>query len=332
MPALDDAGPPPSGGGPFPASLSRLFPLTTTLDTRIKTTAKPKAREGWWYPYVLIAPTMITLVVVALIPFLYAVYLSFHKVNFGKVGGLAGFDNYWTLLGDERFWGAVGITLIFVLIAVPIEFMLGLIGALILNRRILGRGVIVPLLFIPTMMAPIVVGLLWKIMLAGSWGLLSYNVIERLGILGESSIFASPNLALYALIFIDIWQWTPFMVLAFFAGLQALPVNPFRAAAVDGATPVQIFFRVTLPMMTPLLAVIGLLRLIDAFKVFDSMFILTGGGPGRATETVNILAYKMTFDFWNIGEASALAVLVWIAFFAFCNAFYVIAKKKLNAF
>ncbi len=89
---------------------------------------------------------------------------------------------------------------------------------------------------------------------------------------------------------------------------------------------------VTLPMMAPLLAVIGLLRLIDAFKVFDSVFILTGGGPGRATETLNILAYKMTFEFWNIGEASALAVLVWIAFFLFCNAFYQIAKKKLNAF
>ncbi len=309
--------------------------MATILGTQIAATntkSEPTVREGWWYPYALIAPTMLTLVVVALIPFLYAVYLSFHKVNFGRVGELAGVANYWTLLSDERFWGAVVITLLFVLIAVPVEFMLGLIGALVLNRRIFGRGVIVPLLFIPTMMAPIVVGLLWKVMLAGSWGLLSYNVIERLGILTESSIFASPNLALFALIFIDIWQWTPFMMLAFFAGLQALPINPFRAAAVDGANAVQTFFRVTVPMMVPLLVVIGLLRLIDAFKVFDSIFILTGGGPGRATETLNILAYKMTFDFWNIGEASALAVLVWIAFFVFCNVFYAIAKKKLNAF
>lgn len=299
---------------------------------RSKAKYTPKAREGWWYPYVLIAPTMITLIIVALVPFIYAIYLSFHSVKFGRVGQLVGFGNYAELLGDDRFWGAMGITLIFVLIAVPIEFMLGMTGALILNRRILGRGFFVPLLFIPTMMAPIVVGLLWKIMLAGSWGLLSYNVIERFGLLPDTSILASPNLALYALIFIDIWQWTPFMMLAFFAGLQALPVNPFRAAAVDGATPIQIFFRITLPMMAPLLAVIGLLRLIDAFKVFDSMFLLTGGGPGRATETLNILAYKMTFEFWNIGEASALAVLVWIAFFAFCTVFYRIAKKKLNAF
>jgi multiple sugar transport system permease protein len=294
--------------------------------------ARIRAREGWWYPYLLIAPTLLTLVVVALIPFLYAVFLSFHTGKFGRVGDFAGFDNYRVLLTDERFYGAIGKTLIFVLLAVPIEFMLGLTGALILNRPILGRGVIMPLLFIPTMMAPIVVGLLWKIMLAGSWGLLSYNLIERFGWLHDTSIFASPALALYALVFIDVWQWTPFLMLAFFAGLQALPANPFRAAAVDGANPVQIFFRVTLPMMTPLLAVIGLLRFIDAFKIFDSVFILTGGGPGRATETLNILAYKMTFEFWNIGEASALAVLVWIAFFVFCNMFYQAAKKRLNAF
>jgi multiple sugar transport system permease protein len=169
-------------------------------------------------------------------------------------------------------------------------------------------------------------------MLAGSWGLLSYNVLERFDILSEASVFASPDLALYGLIFVDIWQWTPFMMLAFYAGLQALPVNPYRAAAVDGATPIQTFFRITIPMMAPLLAVILLLRLIDAFKVFDTIFILTGGGPGNATESPSVLAYKMVFEFWNIGEACALAVLVWLMFFVFCNIFYQVGKKKLGVF
>jgi multiple sugar transport system permease protein len=122
------------------------------------------------------------------------------------------------------------------------------------------------------------------------------------------------------------------MMLAFFAGLQALPVNPYRAAAVDGADPVQTFFRLTLPMLSPLLAVIGLLRLIDAFKVFDTIFLLTGGGPGTATESPSILAYKLVFEYWQVGEASALAVLVWISFFVFCSAFYHVARKRLNAF
>lgn len=307
--------------------------MASASDTMIPAaTARPALRERAWYPYLLIAPSMITLVVVSLAPFIYAIYLSFHEAKFGRVRDFIGFDNYATLLTDERFWNSIGVAATFVFIAVPIEFMLGLTGALVLNQNVRGRSILIPLLFMPTMMAPIVVGLLWKIMLAGSWGFFSYNVLERFNILGETSVFASPELALYALIFVDIWQWTPFMMLAFFAGLQALPLGPYRAAAVDGANPVQMFFHITLPMMTPLLAVIGLLRFIDAFKVFDTIYILTNGGPGTSTETPSILANKMTFEFWNIGEASALAVLVWIAFFAFCSIFYQVAKKRLNAF
>jgi len=295
--------------------------------------ARPvKREEGFWYPYILIAPTMITLTIVGLIPFLFTVLLSTLELKFGQVKGFAGFDNYAELLGDPRFWHSLKITFLFVVIAVPIEFMLGLVGALALSQRIYLRSVLIPFLFIPTIMAPIVVGLLWKIMLAGSWGFLSYNILEQLDLLTGTSVFASPGWALYGIILVDVWQWTPFMMLAFFAGLQAMPVNPYKAAAVDGATPIQIFFKITLPMMAPLLAVIGLLRLIDAFKVFDSIFLLTSGGPGTVTESASMLAYKTTFEFWRIGEASALAVVIWVLFFLFCNVFYQVAKKKLKVF
>ena len=210
--------------------------------------------------------------------------------------------------------------------------MLGLAGALVLNQNVRGRSILVPLLFMPTMMAPIVVGLLWKIMLAGSWGLISYNVLERFDLLDGTSVFASPepralcadlrrHLAVDAVHDAGLLRRP--------AGAAARPLSRGRGRRRE---PLQIFFRITLPMLTPLLAVIGLLRLIDAFKVFDTVFILTGGGPGIATETPSILAYKMTFEFWNIGEASALAVLVWVAFFVFCNVFYQVAKKRLNAF
>jgi len=302
-----------------------------------KVTVRSKAggihpEHRFWYPYILIAPTMVTLVIVSLIPFLYTVYLSLQEAKYGQIQGFAGVDNFVTVLTDPRFWNAMWVALVFVLVAVPVEFMLGLTGALILNAGVKYRGLLVPLMFIPTMMAPIVVGLLWKIMFAGSWGLLSYNIFERFGILSGTSIFGSPSFALFGIILVDVWQWTPFMMLAFFAGLQSLPTNPYRAAAIDGANPAQIFFRITLPMLSPLLVVIALLRLIDAFKIFDSIFILTGGGPGAATESPSILAYKMVFEYWEIGEASALAVLVWLLFFAFCNVFYQVAKKKLHAF
>jgi multiple sugar transport system permease protein len=289
-------------------------------------------RRGAWYPYLLIAPTMATLCVVSLVPFIYAVYLSFHEARYGRVSAFVGLQNYVDLLHDPDFWNSVAVAGTFVAIAVPLEFMLGLGGALVLNRGVIGRSTLVPLLFIPAMMAPIVVGLLWKIMLAGSWGVLSYNIIERFGIATDTSIFASQTFALYALILIDVWQWTPFMMLAFFAGLQALPQGPYKAASVDGAGPLQTFFRITLPLLAPLLFVIGLLRFIDAFKVFDTIFILTRGGPGTATESPSLLAYKITFEFWDIGHASALAVVVWIMFFVLCNLFYQIAKKNLRAF
>ena len=317
-----------AGAGPVPA------PGSPTGATG-RTASLPRVRrykEPAWYPYVLIAPTMITLTVVALVPFLYMAYISVHEARYGRIKDFIWLDNFADLLTDGRFWNSVGVAGVFVGIAVPIEFMLGLIGALVLSQNIRGRSILIPFLFIPTMMAPIIVGLVWKTMLAGSWGFVSTNVLERFGILSETSIFAAPSLALYGIIFVDIWQWTPFMMLTFFAGMQALPTNPYFAAAVDGANPVQIFFRLTLPMLAPLLVVIGLLRTIDAFKVYDKIFILTNGGPGTATESPSILGYKMTFDFWNIGQASALAVVIWLIFFAFCNVFYQVAKRRLGVF
>lgn len=284
------------------------------------------------YPYALIAPALLVLAVVSLVPFCYAVYLSFHSVEYGQVGHWNGLANYARLLGNDRFWNSLRVATVFMLVAVPLEFVLGLAGALVLNQQIWGRSLWLPLLFIPSMMAPVVVGLLWKIMLAGSWGLLSHNLIERFGWLSGTSVFASADHALIVLALVDVWQWTPFMMLAFFAGRQALPLAPYRAAAVDGANAFQTFTRLTLPLMTPLLVVIGMLRFIDAFKVFDSVFILTTGGPGVSTESPSMLAYKMTFEQWRIGESAALAVLVWLAFFVLCNLFYQVAKRRLKAF
>jgi multiple sugar transport system permease protein len=290
------------------------------------------ATGAGWFPYALIAPAMLTLVVVALVPFVYTIYLSLHEMQYARVGEWAGLANYRALLTNARFWHSVWISTVFVALAVPLEFALGLLGALVLNQGVRCRSLIVPVLFVPTMMAPIVVAILWKVMLAGSWGLVSYNVLERFGILPDISVLASPALALYALIFIDVWQWTPFMMLALFAGLQSLPVAPYRAAAVDGATSLQMFRRLTIPLLMPLMAVIVLLRLIDAFKIFDTIFLLTGGGPGQATESLSLFTYKTVFDFWNLGTATATAVVIWLMFFVFSNVFYQVARRKLGAF
>lgn len=285
-----------------------------------------------FFPYLLILPAMVTLTGVALVPFLYTLSLTFRKMSMVTAGEFAGIANYSRLLSDHLFWNAIKVTGIIIAIAVPLEFAGGLVIALLLHQRIYGRRVLLPILFIPTILAPVVVAIIWKIMLAGSWGFLTYNVFNKLGLLTETSVFSSGPLALITLIGIDVWEWTPFMALALFAGLQSLPVNPYRAAAVDGASGWQVFRRLTIPMLTPLMAVIGILRLIDAFKIFDTVFILTGGGPGVATEAASVYIYKRVFDFWELGKASVSAIVVFLIFFLFANAFYKVAQKWLRAF
>ncbi len=292
---------------------------------------RDRAREAL-YPYLLIFPAMATLVAVALIPFLYTVTLSFRKMTFTTAGPFAGVENYSRLLGDHLFWNALQVTGLIILAAVPLEFLGGLAVALLLHQKIYGRRVFLPVLFIPTILSPVVVAIIWKIMLAGSWGLLTYTVLDRFGFLQGTSVFSSPTWALVALVGIDVWEWTPFMALGLFAGLQSLPVNPYVAAAVDGASPWQTFWRLTWSMLTPLMCVLILLRLIDAFKIFDTVFLLTGGGPGVATETVSLYVYKRVFDFWDLGKASASAVIVFLIFFVFANLFYKVAQKWLRAF
>ena len=169
-------------------------------------------------------------------------------------------------------------------------------------------------------------------MLAGSWGLATQTVFEPLGILSTSSVFGDPAAALVAIIGIDVWQWTPFVALALFAGLQAQPENPYQAAAVDGANGWQTFRHVTAPLLYPLLAVLFLLRVIDTFKLFDTVFVLTNGGPGDATETVSIYLQRQGFDFFNVGLAAAGAVVIFAAFFAMATVVYRVFVNRLRLF
>ena len=169
-------------------------------------------------------------------------------------------------------------------------------------------------------------------MLAGTWGFLTYEFFDRFGILAESSVFSVPTAALAAIIGIDVWQWTPFITLALFAGLQALPVTPFRAAAVDGASGWPTFRYLTLPMLLPLIAVLFLLRLIDTFKIFDTVYLLTGGGPEDATETISLYLYKQVFSFFEVGRAAAAAVIIFLMFFVLASIAYQLLSKRLKLF
>lgn len=288
--------------------------------------------EGKGFPYLMVVPTILVLSIVGVIPFVYTVFISFQETSFTRTVGFNGVGNFTSLVSDPLFWKALGVTTLILVVAVPVQLLLGLGIALVMHRGILGSRFIAPVLLLPAVVAPTVVAIIWKIMLAGTWGFLTYQVVDRFSLLERGSVLGLPRSALVTILLIEIWQWTPFVALALFAGLQALPLSPYRAAAVDGASRWQIFRYLTLPMLLPLLAVLLLLRTLDSFRIFDTIFILTGGGPGTSTQVVSIYLYKSVFQFWELGRAAAGAVLIWVMFFIFASILYRIFSKRLKLF
>ncbi len=288
--------------------------------------------EGKGFPYLMVVPTILVLSIVGVIPFVYTVFISFQETSFTRTVGFNGVGNFTSLVSDPLFWKALGVTTLILVVAVPVQLLLGLGIALVMHRGILGSRFIAPVLLLPAVVAPTVVAIIWKIMLAGTWGFLTYQVVDRFSLLERGSVLGLPRSALVSILLIEIWQWTPFVALALFAGLQALPLSPYRAAAVDGASRWQIFRYLTLPMLLPLLAVLLLLRTLDSFRIFDTIFILTGGGPGTSTQVVSIYLYKSVFQFWELGRAAAGAVLIWVMFFIFASILYRIFSRRLKLF
>jgi multiple sugar transport system permease protein len=288
--------------------------------------------EGKGFAYLMVVPTILVLSIVGVIPFVYTVFISFQETSFTRTVGFNGVENFTSLVSDPLFWKALGVTSLILVVAVPVQLLLGLGIALVMHRGILGSRFIAPVLLLPAVVAPTVVAIIWKIMLAGTWGFLTYQVVDRFSLLERGSVLGLPRSALVSILLIEIWQWTPFVALALFAGLQALPLSPYRAAAVDGASRWQIFRYLTLPMLLPLLAVLLLLRTLDSFRIFDTIFILTGGGPGTSTQVVSIYLYKSVFQFWELGRAAAGAVLIWVMFFIFASILYRIFSRRLKLF
>ena len=291
-----------------------------------------ESKRGRWFTIALLAPALLALVLVGIVPFSYTIFISLHATNFIRIEEFVGLENYRELLTSDVFWHTVGVTAIILVIAVPLQILLGLGFALLFHRGVYGGRILSPALLLPAVLAPTVVAIVWKIMLAGTWGFLTYEFFDRFGILADSSVFSVPTAALAAIIGIDVWQWTPFITLALFAGLQALPVTPFRAAAVDGASGWQTFRYLTLPMLLPLIAVLFLLRLIDTFKIFDTVYLLTGGGPEDATETISLYLYKQVFSFFEVGRAAAAAVIIFLMFFVLASIAYQLLSKRLKLF
>ena len=224
------------------------------------------------------------------------------KFNFGK--------NYIDVLTSVEFWQSLGITFYYTILATVAEMLLGLAIALVLNRNFVGKNVVKTIVLLPYMMAPVAVGLMWMLFYEPSSGLMNF-IFTSVG-LPRSSFVSAKETVIPAIAAVETWQMTPMVVIVCLAGLSSLPTDPMEAARVDGATPLQSFFKVTLPLMTRTLFSIGLLRFIDVFKSFDLIYAMTKGGPANASRTLNLYAYETAFSYYRFGTSSTMLMLLFI--------------------
>jgi multiple sugar transport system permease protein len=264
------------------------------------------------FGYVLIAPAVAVLLAVVIYPMFFSLWISLHQWVLSRPTSFpfVGLQNYMDLVTrDDVFPVSIRVTTLLVVFAVGAEFLIGLGLALLLNRRdIRGRRLILSLLTMPLVVTPVVAGVLWKFMLHPRLGIVNY-LLGLLG-LGHPLWAANPRLALLSVALVDIWQWTPFMLIVLYAGLVALPVEPVEAAQLDGASGWNLFRHVTMPMISRVAIVALLIRTIDTFKMFDVVYVLTRGGPGNATEVVSLYTYRVGLNYFDMGRAAAISWVI----------------------
>ncbi|UWU13971.1 carbohydrate ABC transporter permease [Rhizobium sullae] len=280
-------------------------------------------------PWPWLLPLIALLVVFTIYPLIYNIWLSFHEFAPATRGlKFVGFANWVQLWNDTRFWSALGVTFVYFAVALTLEIILGMAIALLLDAELPGFGVLRAVLSMTLVIPPAIAGMMFLLMEDPQFGVLPY-LLGQFGLLDKSTpILATSSLALAGVLIAEIWQWTPFMVLIFMAGLRALPVEPYEAASIDGASSFQMFRRLTLPMMSKVIAVAVLLRGIDLFRVFDYVFVMTSGGPGTATYTVSLYAWQQTFSFLKWGYGATLSLTSLIIVMVMANLFIRIAKVR----
>jgi multiple sugar transport system permease protein len=281
------------------------------------------------HPFPWLAPASALMIILGIYPLIFAVWLSLHKRN--PVLRKNIFDPAYNLtkaFADERVWHAIGTTFLYTGIALAIELVLGLLIALLLDSDRKGYGLLRALMTLPLVVPPAVTAMMFLLMLDGSFGVLSRS-LYALGLLSpQYPILATSSTALAGVLLADIWQWTPFMVLIMLAGLRSLPKEPFEAAAIDGASAPQAFFRLTLPMMSRVIAIAVLIRGIDLFRVFDYVKVMTDSGPGTATETLTSYSGRIYFN-GDFPYASTLSLITLVLVIVTSTLFMKIFRVKL---
>jgi multiple sugar transport system permease protein len=257
--------------------------------------------------YIFIVPAIVLLLLVTIYPAIYVIILSLQrKLLIFHVSRFTGLDNYLFLLRDDRFWNALWNTVYFTAVSVSMEILLGLAIALLLHGPFAAKGIVRAVVLIPWAIPTVVSARMWEWIFNSDFGIMNYLLGTKVNWLG------SPSWALHAAIFADVWKTTPFVAILLMAGLQVIPRELQQAARIDGAGTWGVFRHVTLPLLKPVILVALIFRTLDAFRVFDVVYVLTGGGPANTTETLSVYAYKVLFQTLQFGYGSALSVVVFL--------------------
>ena len=280
--------------------------------------------------YVFIWPALIIVLAISIFPLIYSLTTSFMSFRLMPPSPprFVGLDNYWSLLQNPRFWNVAMTTSIIAFISVGLQYVIGFGVAMALNSRVPGERLFRVGFLLPMLIAPVAVALIARQIFNPTMGPLN----QLMGALGFPNLpfLTETHWALGAIITVEIWQWTPFVILMLLAGLQTLPDDVYEAAALENASPWQQFWGITFPMMLPISAAVVFIRLIESYKIIDTVFVMTGGGPGISTETLTLFAYQEGFKKFNLGYTSALSFLFLIVITIIGVVYLAILKPHLE--
>ena len=284
--------------------------MTATDITSAPAVAARRGPRRHLLPYLLSLPALLVCVGI-IVPFLTAVGYSLqrYRLNLPQMRGFIWFENYWNFLWDSAFWNTVYISLLYTFLTVTLELLLGLGIAMLLRKPSRLNNIVSIMLLLPLMTAPALAALMWKLMTNPNFGILSYLV----GLVGLTDFRwgSDPRTALLTVVLVDIWVYTPFIMILLLAGLRSLPKQPFEAASLDGVPASFVFFRITLPMLLPYIITAVLFRLLDSIQQFDIIYAMTQGGPGDKLMVFQVQSYLLFFQNTNVGKSAAMLMVLW---------------------
>jgi multiple sugar transport system permease protein len=262
-------------------------------------------RPPSYWPFVI--PALIVVLAVIIFPWLFTIWMSLHEWKVGSPTTFVGLANYLRLPSDPRFVESVWHTLVYTALSVLLPLLLGTFAAVVFHAKFPLRGFLRGLFILPMMATPVAIALVWTMMFHPQLGILNY-LLSLVGLPAQLWVF-HPATVIPSLVLVETWQWTPLVMLIVLGGLAAIPAEPYESAQIDGANIWQVFRYITLPLIMPFIFIAAMIRMIDAVKSFDIIFAITQGGPGSASETINLYLYSVAFIYYDIGYASAIAVV-----------------------